>query len=129
MLLIHLEPLSICFVHIQNIVTLDFEITIFIFITLLKINWQCLWLFLKKKILYLFMLLYNCTLSLLSHCFRWSRSNILIMAFLALNGPCYQTKQAQQYTLRICNFSHLGSLKRDHIKYHFSGGKEKARKE
>lgn len=62
------------------------------------------------------MLSYNCTLSLLYH-----SSNILIMAFVALHGPCYQSEQAQQYTLRIWNFSHLGSLKRDHIKYHFSG--------
>lgn len=38
-------------------------------------------------------------------------------------------KQPQQYVLRICNFTHLGSLKRDHIKYRFQGEERESEKE
>lgn len=40
-----------------------------------------------------------------------------------------QLKQPQQYALRICNFTHLGSLKRDHIKYHFQREERESEKE
>lgn len=38
-------------------------------------------------------------------------------------------KQPQQYVLRICNFTHLGSLKRDHIKYRFQREERESEKE
>lgn len=43
--------------------------------------------------------------------------------------PEIRLKQPQQYATRICNFTRLGSLKRDHIKYHFQRGERESEKE
>lgn len=43
--------------------------------------------------------------------------------------PRSSLKQSQQYVLTVCNFSHSGSLKRDHIEYRPSRGKGESEKE